>query len=119
MSKIPQHVQILQKLDPDDDIKNNLISVYKSGGVLIDSDMKMKNPNAKQTIPFVSVTSEFISNTKSKFFGTGESAGNWVYCGEGWYVRNNEGIYEFSKYMAYNTVNKRVEDIWDARKHNI
>jgi len=42
--------------------------------------------------------------------------GYWIYCGNEWYVRKLKKEYEFSKYMAYNTKEKKIEGIWDDSK---
>jgi len=118
MNKIPKYVQSLQKMEVEDEkLKHHLIKAYELGGVLIDKEMHKKNPNAKTRFPYISVSSKFVSDTKSKMAGGNESKGEWVYCGDLWYVRNNEGTYEFAQYMAYNTSKRAIEDLWDEEKY--
>lgn len=114
---IPKYVQTLQKLEVDDDeLKHHLVKAYEVGGVLIDKDMARLNPNAKTRFPYVSVTSKVISDTKSEI-NKEEAKGEWVYCGRLWYVRNIGGVYEFARYMAYNTYKRAIEDLWDEEKY--
>lgn len=117
MNGIPKYVQVLQKLDPPEDLKEHLREVFSKDGVEIDEDMRSKNPNARTKMPFISVTANVVSSTKAEFDGTNESMGYWKYCGNLWYVRNNEGIFEYAQYMAYSTEKKVVEDIWDHEKY--
>lgn len=118
MRGIPKYIQTFEKIYPVDSVKEHLIKAYDLGGVDVDKEMLKKNPGSKKKIPFVSVTSVSITQTKSKLNqNKQEIMDYWVYCGNGWYVRKNSDIFEFAKYMTYNTEKKSVEDDWDQEKY--
>ena len=118
MRGIPKYIQTFEKLDPNSDVRDHLIKAYNLGGVNVDDEMLKKNPGSKKQIPFVSVTPIIISNKKAKLDSNNqELMDNWIYCGNGWYVRNNFDIYQFARYMSYNTETKSVEDDWDQERY--
>ena len=116
MKNIPEKIQTFKKCDPPEDLYEELINNYNSGGLTIDEDMKLKNPNAKKTIPYISLSTPMqISESKFKT-SNDEYIGNWIYSGHGWYVRKTNE-YEFAQYLMYNTSTKIFGESWDERKH--
>lgn len=118
MSKnIPKYVQVLSKSDPKKEEKEHLIKAYNLDGVVVDVDMLKLNPNAKQKIVCITATPPSVQFSGSaEFNARDEKMGYWIYCGNEWYVRKLKKEYEFSKYMAYNTKEKKIEGIWDDSK---
>lgn len=115
---IPKKIQTLKKCDPPEENFKELIAIYNKGGLNIDQEMKKKNPNAKKLIPFISVGDPLqVSDTKYKIRNN-EQRGNWVYCGDGWYVRKSEE-YDFARFLVYNTETKTYEGVWDERLHKL
>jgi len=114
--KIPIYVQVLHRHEPETEERDKLIIIYEDGGKKIDEEMKLRNPNAKRKLMFVSVGNPEIRGTKAKF-STSQSQGYWIYCGNLWYVRKVEDEYHFAQYMTYHTDNKEILGLWDAREH--
>ena len=116
---IPKYVQVLDRCDPEDSEKQHLIKSYDLDGVVVDEEMLKMNPNAKQKVTCISVTPPRVQfNNSTEFDPKDEKMGYWIYCGNGWYVRKLKKFHEFAKYMAYDTKEKKIEGMWDARIYN-
>jgi len=111
MAKIPKYVQVLNKCDPDDKLKEKLIKMYKSGGFPIDSEMSKRNPNAKMKVIFISS----LMKKSKKFNPRNNETGYWIYCGDFCYVRFLDNKYEFAQYYKYDTDKKQCVGLWDEK----
>jgi len=89
MDKIPEYVQVLNRVaDPDDDLKEHLIKSYNLDGVMIDQEMFKMNPNAKDRVICITARRpKVVMAGAEEFRGKDKNMGNWVYCGNLYYVR--------------------------------
>jgi hypothetical protein len=119
MSKLPKYVQCLNKIVPEKESdRAELIDIYEDGGLDVDEAMLTKNPNAKNKIMFVASNIPIkVNGKKATYDYKTQNLGNWVYCGNFWYVRKISDSYQFSKYMAYDTDEKITIDEWDEEKY--
>jgi hypothetical protein len=119
MKTIPKYVQTFNRISPSDQEKKVLINIFNDGGMAeIDKEMKRRNPKAPLKIPYVASKSPILINkNKAKFDRKKQNIGNWIYCGNRWYVRSVDGDFGFAKFMAYNTDKRIVEDEWDEEKY--
>jgi hypothetical protein len=113
MKNVPKFIQTIDRQDPPKQLRGKLISCFKKGGVEIDDEMLLLNPNAKKEVPCITVGG---SGTK---FSRKASTGQWIYCGSLWYVRKLINKYEFARFMAFNTVDKVIDDVWDQVKYDM
>lgn len=114
---IPKYVQVLNIVDiKDNNLKDHLIKSYELDGVLVDNEMLRRNPNAKQEIIFITSTSKnkVMIEGSSQFEGNKEEIGNWIYCGNLFYVRKINDKHQFAQYLAYNTESRETEGLWDS-----
>lgn len=121
MSKIPKYVQCFNKIAPEEESeRERLISVFEDGGVDVDEPMLVKNPNAKKTIIYVASNKAIeIKGKKATYDYKSQNVGNWVYCGDFWYVRKIDDKYQFGKYMCYDTQEKITIGDWDEVEYGI
>lgn len=113
---ILKYVQVLNVVRVDDkDLKEHLIKSYELDGINVDDEMLRRNPNAKQKVIFISSSSKqrVLIEGSAQFSDSEEKIDNWIYCGNLFYVRNINGKYQFSQYLAYNTETKKTEGLWD------
>ena len=116
---IPKYVQVFKRGEPKiEDMKIILVESFKKGGCEMEPDFKIRNPNAKRTVPYVSADMILISKTKAKIGSNRDSLGDWIYCGSDWYVRCIGEEYQFARYMAYNVDKKAVESPWNQAKYD-
>lgn len=115
---IPKFIQTLHREEPkSEDTQKILIEKFNAGGVELDPEHKKRNPNAKRTLMFISADMMIMSKTKAKIQSDREATGYWIYSGDGWYVRKLGDEYQFARYMAYNTQDKKNVGIWDQNKY--
>lgn len=116
---IPKFIQVFHREEPKiDDVRALLIDKYNAGGVDMEADHKLRNPNAKRTLMFISADMMIMSKTKAKINSDREATGNWIYCGNDWYVRKLGDEYQYARYMCYNTETKKTIGTWNQAKYD-
>jgi hypothetical protein len=109
MSQIPKYVRVLRKV-LSHKAADSYIDVFNNGGCAVEARCLGLDKKLVKSVLFVTSNSNVSGQVgKLKFK---QSSGNWIYCGDGFYVRHVNDEYHFGRFLAYDTISKSDVGFW-------